>query len=349
MKYLKRVTTVQLEISSMCNALCLGCQRVDTSTFNGVNASIPAKETISLDTIKSLFTSNAMQHVDKIEFCGTIDEPLMHPQFLEIIDMLYDINSDYEIVIHTNGSLRPELFWETLAHQLSAFKKHMVFFSIDGLRDTNHIYRQNTDFDKIIKNAVAFNSAGGISTWQFIVFPWNAHQLDTAKQLSRDYKFSQFRERNDRSGVTDDGLDYIQQLQEKNISIPLRQKARDYSKFDNMDISCFSQEDNMMFVSYDSKLWPCCFFGNVRYMSVYDDFKKRIFDVYGEDFNDLTLHSADAILESDLYTNDLVASWSNNVGCGKTDKVNRCAMTCSVRALNARPIASAHIYTKNSC
>lgn len=348
MKYLSRVTTVQLEISSMCNALCLGCQRVDTSTFNGVNAGIPTKEIISLSTIESLFKSSSMQHVSKIEFCGTIDEPLMHPQFLEILDLLYSINKDYDIVIHTNGSLRPKVFWETLADKLNVFKRHMVFFSIDGLEDTNHIYRQNTDFNKIIKNAQAFNNRGGTSTWQFIVFPWNAHQVEDAKILSKQYKFSQFRERNDRSGVTEDGLDYIQQLQQKNIPKPVEQKTRDYSKFDNMEISCFSQEDNMMFVSYDSKLWPCCFFGNARYMSVYDDFKKRIFDVYGNDFNDLKIHTADDILRSDLYNNDLVASWNNPVGCGKTDKVNRCAMTCSVKALANRPIAKEHIYTKNN-
>ena len=34
-----------------------------------------------------------------------------------------------------------------------------VDFNIDGLEDTNHLYRRNTDFNKIINNAQAFIGA----------------------------------------------------------------------------------------------------------------------------------------------------------------------------------------------
>jgi hypothetical protein len=78
---------------------------------------------------------------------------------------------------------------------------------------------------------------------------------------------------------------------------------------------------------------------------LYNEFKQRIFGVYGEDFNLLTKHTVEEILDSNLYKNDLVESWNNPIGCGSKDKVNRCAMSCSVKALETRPIATAHEVT----
>ena len=150
MIYSKNPKILQLELSSMCNALCLGCQRVDPNTFNSVLPSIPKKEIIAVDTIRKLINSPKMSTIEEIEFCGTIDEPLMHPNFMEIIDVMYEANPKLEIKIHTNASLRTIEFWKELAHKLSKFNKHKVLFGIDGLVDTHEIYRQQTNFDLII-------------------------------------------------------------------------------------------------------------------------------------------------------------------------------------------------------
>lgn len=346
MIYSQNPKILQLELSSMCNALCLGCQRVDDTTYNTVHPSIPKKEMIAVETLEKLVSSSAMSTVEKIEFCGTIDEPLMHPQFMDIIDLLHNTNPNYEIVIHTNASLRTVKFWEELAIKLAKFKKHKVLFGIDGLTDTHAIYRQQTDFELIIRNAHKFIQAGGNAQWQYIIFPWNKHQVETARDMSKRLGFAEFKTRNDRSGVSEEGLSEIQKIQQKNVR---RKLGSDVSIYNGYEIDCMNKEDDMYHVSYDSRLWPCCYFGNVQYMgeNLYKDFKKRIFDVYGEDFNLLTKYTVDEILSSDLYKNDLVESWNNSIGCGKTDKINRCAMSCSVKALKTRPIATAHKITKN--
>jgi len=337
---------LQLELSSMCNALCLGCQRVDPTTFNTVHPSIPKKQIIEIDILRKLITSNAMSSVDSIEFCGTIDEPLMHPQFLDILDLMYAHNPLYKIVIHTNASLRTLKFWKTLAISLQRFDSHKVLFGIDGLTDTHSIYRQQTNFELIIRNASSFIQAGGNAQWQYIIFPWNKHQVEEAKALSKTIGFKQFKTRNDRSGVSEEGLSFIRSVQEN----PVQAKAGSSAKtFNGYEIECMNKEEDMFHVSHDSRLWPCCFFGNVQYMNetIFNEFKKRIYGIYGEDFNLLTKYTVEEILATDLYTNDLVQGWSNDVGCGKTNKVNRCAMSCSVKALKARPIATAHVVTKN--
>ena len=53
-----------------------------------------------------------------------------------------------------------------------------VDFNIDGLQDTNHVYRKNTNFEKIIDNASAYIRMGGIAEWNYIVFKHNQHQID---------------------------------------------------------------------------------------------------------------------------------------------------------------------------
>ena len=65
-------------------------------------------------------------------------------------------------------------------------------FSVDGLEDTNHIYLRNTIFSKIMKNADAFISAGGIAHWDYIVFRHNEHQVESARTLALSMGFQEF-------------------------------------------------------------------------------------------------------------------------------------------------------------
>ena len=65
-------------------------------------------------------------------------------------------------------------------------------FGIDGLEDTNHIYRQGTVFKQIIRNVKAFIQAGGRAQWDFIVFKHNEHQVEKAGELSKKLGFEIF-------------------------------------------------------------------------------------------------------------------------------------------------------------
>ena len=73
--------------------------------------------------------------------------------------------------------------WKSVFHSISAFcnagidligENGYARFAIDGLEDTNHIYRRNTDWVKIVQNATAYIAAGGRAEWDFIVFAHNA-------------------------------------------------------------------------------------------------------------------------------------------------------------------------------
>ena len=95
------------------------------------------------------------------------------------------------LYIHTNGGYKVPEFWQTLATLMKRFQpESCITFGIDGVdNETHQRYRVRVDLNKVFENAQAFMSAGGIAEWKWIGFDWNDHQLDTAKQMSKDMGF----------------------------------------------------------------------------------------------------------------------------------------------------------------
>jgi len=66
-----------------------------------------------------------------------------------------------------------------------------VTFSIDGLENTNHMYRQGVQWKRIMANARAYIEAGGQAVWKCLVFEHNQHQLTEIKNLARQMGFAE--------------------------------------------------------------------------------------------------------------------------------------------------------------
>ena len=73
--------------------------------------------------------------------------------------------------MNTNAGARDEAWWTELAQIYG--RMGAVIFSVDGLRDTNHIYRQNVVWDNVERNMRAFINAGGRARWDFLIFEHN--------------------------------------------------------------------------------------------------------------------------------------------------------------------------------
>ena len=106
-----------------------------------------------------------------------------HHDHLDSIVMAYGGIIDFhdrEIKYKPNG----ELYYEVHGVQ--------TWFGIDGLEDTNHIYRRGVKWERLQNNFREYIKAGGNAGWQFIVFPWNVHQIEEARQRSLDEGFTAF-------------------------------------------------------------------------------------------------------------------------------------------------------------
>jgi MoaA/NifB/PqqE/SkfB family radical SAM enzyme len=88
--------------------------------------------------------------------------------------------------------MRNPEWWSKLGTLLTGDPDHWVTFSIDGLEDTNHIYRRNVKWDRLMANAKAFIEAGGRAHWDFLIFKHNEHQIEQARQLASQLGFARF-------------------------------------------------------------------------------------------------------------------------------------------------------------
>ena len=101
------VEWIDVELTSYCNIDCPGCFRqVKRDKVNH----LLDKESISLEQIKKWLTRENFPNAKLVNFCGSIDEPTLHPQLLEIVDYLDGIN----VNISSNGSNKTEKFWSEL-------------------------------------------------------------------------------------------------------------------------------------------------------------------------------------------------------------------------------------------
>ena len=147
---LSNVRVLHLEPTSFCNAGCPQCARYsdDGVTFN------PKVDTRNLDLniIQTVLPKRFVEQLDKMFMCGVYGDPAAHVGAIDIYDWFRDLNPEITLGMNTNGSMRNTEWWTDLGHRLSRERDYCVF-SIDGLEDTNHIYRRRTQYKKIMENA----------------------------------------------------------------------------------------------------------------------------------------------------------------------------------------------------
>lgn len=187
---LQRPMKFHLELTDKCNAACPMCGR--TQAANRCLPDMAKVKNIELDLalIKRNFTPALCSKISEIDLCGGLGDPPAARECLEICD--YFIGFDIKIILSSNGGLRSADWWRTLGQRFSG-SDSLVEFHIDGLADTNHLYRVNTRFNKIMQNAKAYLETGATAEWHFIPFQHNQHQLVEALELSRKMGFSRFR------------------------------------------------------------------------------------------------------------------------------------------------------------
>jgi MoaA/NifB/PqqE/SkfB family radical SAM enzyme len=263
--------TIQIEITSRCQASCPMCAR---NFHGGISNPRLKNSDWSLNDFKNVFDQDVLKQIKKINFCGSFGDPIINSDLIGMCKYI-DENAPYIIInIHTNGSARNVEWWVNLAKSLPS--NHLITFGIDGLKDTHSLYRIGTDFDKIIENASAFISAGGRAEWAFIKFKHNAHQINEVKELSKKIGFESFvvknsiRFSNEPYEVYDDQrtvLYTIEPPSDNQVVFVDKDLVKNFQTwFDNTTTECHVLKNKEIYIDAFKTVFPCCWIASVFYM-----------------------------------------------------------------------------------
>lgn len=317
---------------------------------------------LSLDTIKNTFTPTHVRNLRQIFFCGSYGDPIMHPKFLEILEYFRSCSDNVWLYIHTNGGVHRPYYWKEVARIVG--KQGKIDFGIDGLSDTNHLYRQNVHFEEVIANASAFIENGGKAQWNFIVFQHNEHQVDEARELSIKLGFESFLARSTgrffdhkklteiklwpvyKRGIHTRSLEptTLPEFQNRSINrLPeLKERYSDMKDyFETTEITCDALLGRKVVITGEGLVLPCNFFNHNLYDMRFHEPDalpranelsningknqvEQFIEKYGKDDLNINNKSLEEIFDSPFW-DDLISTWNKKFSEGR---IFECAMTC---------------------
>lgn len=332
-KNTSEIKRLQIDHTSRCNLGCPQCARM-WDNGKSINPAMPITD-LTIDDYKILLEPFRENKLDSIYHCGNFGDVIASPTFDETYE--YSLDFTNHVKIATNGSARTTAWWKDLAQK--GGNKNLISFALDGLSDTNHLYRVGSNFDKILNNAKAYIDAGGRAEWIFIEFEHNYHQIDTARQMAKDYGFekfivkytARFADQKKTSIETKKGNEVKDRESNPNQK-DMKEIEQTYSSFDEYiqktEIVCKFRENLKMFIDMEMKLWPCCWFGAPSYLqhkNPQTESFNHFFKLYGKDFNDMRIHGWD-VLNHPFFQEYLEKSWNSPDDTFK--RIHTCGRTC---------------------
>jgi MoaA/NifB/PqqE/SkfB family radical SAM enzyme len=270
-----QIARIQIELTTKCNARCPMCMR----NYRGsdYNSGYPDCE-LSADHIRHILSPAVIQRLQKntqgslvVNFNGNLGDFASARDAAEIVEYLAE--QQVTVTINTNGSLRNAAWWSRLARPGVT-----VGFALDGLADTHSLYRQDTDWHKIITNARAFISAGGQAIWRFVPFDHNRHQETACRDMAQQLGFVRFENIYDgrdrtpvytRSGqfshhigepydgpvpkISDMLASHVTWYDSKTVKVP--------ADVEPLKLNCTHKMNREIYIAADGTVYPCCYLG----------------------------------------------------------------------------------------
>lgn len=319
-------TKVEVELTSHCNAACPGCLRTQILEKGQLLPLNHLDEKILFQRFEKLKPEGSI-----IFLCGVLGDPLMHPKILEIINWFLSKGSQIEIF--TNASLRSEKFYYELGEISFHTKRLALNFAVDGLEDTNSIYRVNTSYKMIKRNMMAYSRAKGLGVWVFIEFDHNLHQKEEARQQAYSLNLGFSVSRNTRNEVNQWQTKEKKSVISHHKGLPHPQ-IENYKKilsdrmenWDSSSINCLFTHQNRFFLASNGTVWPCCYLWD-EYVRKRSPFYKMIDRTFpNNQWNSIYKHDFDLIFQNDFYQN-LSHLWEE-----KNKKfTKRCYLSCGAK------------------
>ena len=332
-----KIKTMELEITSDCNAACPGCART-------LNADILEVQHFSLADLQRILPDERHIKDKDIRLCGVLGDPMIHPEIVEIVEYL--LTNGATVTISTNAGIGTEQMYHQLGLLSNQYKSKFIMQAcIDGHRETNHIYRVNTKFSVIERNlnAYAKNSYKDIdhkNKWVFIVFDHNEHEIEAAKQHAHDLGMKFLT----RTGMRNSYYNWVAEIGKKNnkekkvitTTGDKEHKRKDeVFKLDELiannkvdddiikTVVCKYVHEGEIFISSKQEMWPCCFLWDSAFKNK-ENFLEKLSE-YQTGWNSLKTNSIEQVMKHPYYEKVLEESWNPQ----HNKHMKRCIRTCA--------------------
>ena len=347
------IQTIHLEITAKCNASCPMCGR--NISGGKVNPQLPLTE-LRLSDVQAIIPPSLVRQLKRLYMCGNFGDPAVAKDTLEVFRYLREQNSTIKLEMFSNGAIRSSEWWAELAGVID--KCH---FAIDGLEDTNGLYRRGTQWARLMENVQAYLRAGGIAVWDYIVFRHNEHQVEEARKLSQSLGFAAFNVKKTArffSNTKIQGKESQPVLNtrgelEYEIEKPLDSRywntslqdeqvlAQKYgslhSYLEQSSVDCKVAREKSLYISAEGLVFPCCWTANQLYLWYRRPKSTQIWSLIERLPGGLrSLNALQApiseIVEGSFFQRDLPVAWSQK--SFDSGKLLVCSKTCSAKGFD---------------
>ena len=279
---------IQWEPTSYCNANCIGCPRTDPETLLTTALIHKWQRHAPYKPFLKSINPKLLPNLKWITFNGNIGDAMMHPDIDKIIIESLMRNQNIHITIHTNGGGLHSKKWENIGKFINDNNlqhRILIIFSVDGLEDTNHLYRRNVQWKNINNNRKTLKKYNMYGTWRFIKFDHNKHQIDDARKLAEkwgwkfklNFPYNENRIKRLLHTPNNPKL-FKEKLKEWNndnsdVTVSIKNERNNFSKKEseltpipNQNTKCPWQEEKTIQLLSDYTVWPCCWTGHMNVM-----------------------------------------------------------------------------------
>lgn len=323
---------VHLEITQRCQAACPMCDRNENG---GKDNKHMTNAELSLDDCKKIFEPDFIKQLNAMYMCGNLGDPIIATDTLEVFRYFRTHNPQMRLSMNTNGGARDSSWWTELANIFGT--NGYVIFSVDGLEDTNHIYRQNVNWCIVENSMKSFINAGGKARWDYLIFDHNQHQVDEAEQLSKEWGVEKFiKKKTGRffSTAKNTGKENHQAINKKgNYTILLKKPKEEFQNnalskeavlidkygsmknyYNQCDIKCKVKSEGNIFITAEGLLLPCCWTAGRMYKWYHANYEvEPIWNIInkngGKHAINVIEHSIKSVIENNGILTDIANSW----------------------------------------
>ena len=235
---------LHIEPTSRCTLACPRCER---TVLIGKFGKLFKQQDINIADLDQFINTQ----IDSVYLCGNLGDPIYHPEFHKLIQMLRDKCNQIRIV--TNGSYRKSNWWQQLSDLLLPGDE--VSFSIDGSPDNFTEYRVNADWSSIKPAILAMVASPATVLWKYIPFSFNEDSIEQTRQISTDLGVDKFIvDPSDRWWGEEDQL-----KPGKDHDVRYKGAAGSYDFQSTKVIPKCLNMDNQHFISADGYYTACCY------------------------------------------------------------------------------------------